>query len=789
MQPLNFVQDISYHKRIPRDDLIHHLLGNGHLQAMVQVTENRTSRNALVLHMMNPDRFENRPKSSSFTFHQQAGPELTLVALYTQNKLYVPHPRQTAFDLQYQMDYSDNVPTFRATYPVDFTIAGDRKKSAFNVEEQLFCPLGHAAVLRRVRVTNQRGLEEERARLFAFLVPNQSLFPEAHYLTENGVAVAGHFERGDEFLGLSAVNQIVDHQVAEFPVPLDDAYNGELGDLASSYDNEKFVRSQETYTNYPLLPGSAHLGPVLALGFDLGAFPPGQSHHIDLIYAYGESEQSVIETVEALREKGWEQARKEVQGYWGSKNDIESGDEALDEFYRAVRAGIYASAAKSGRMDAAIWGYNAEWVRDSSCASLGLIHSGQFERARAVLSHILNDLISPDGMAYGESQFYEPRRAELDQNGEFLHALWQYWVHSRDDSLIREHWDKIAAIAEFPIGPHFWVEEASMVKSERDQRDRDAERHGLKEGFELAHQMWVSLGLNKAADMAAIMENKMLAAKWRGIGERIWHAVLNHPRFNLVENGHLMKRRLPDGSFQRFAKVIPYVHRIDEKTTKVYPRNRHRDGELEPDGSEAWPIAHGMIDPESELAHRTLLRMESLWNFEWDFGGYPLHHPGSEPTKLGSWPMIFYFVTQAALEAREYDTVRRNLRWILSTKDGRGYTWWEYRDADPELQIDHGIAPWFGYGEPVFMFVHHLLGYRPGPESITLNPHLLPELKEVSAHMRCGPHWVNLRYHNNGQRIQKVEVNGKNWTRFTSESVTIEIPSSDVIVETWSQAD
>jgi hypothetical protein len=177
--------------------------------------------------------------------------------------------------------------------------------------------------------------------------------------------------------------------------------------------------------------------------------------------------------------------------------------------------------------------------------------------------------------------------------------------------------------------------------------------------------------------------------------------------------------------------------------------------------------------------------MESLWNFEWDFGGYPLHHTGSEPTKLGAWPMIFYFVSQAAVEARDFDTVRRNLDWILSTKDGRGYTWWEYRDADPELQIDHGIAPWFGYGEPIVLFIHHLLGYRPQPDKIVFHPHLLPEMAHVTARLKCGAWWVNLTLHHHGPTVEKVLVNKQPWTNFDSERVSLEIPDKDIAVEIW----
>jgi hypothetical protein len=394
-------------------------------------------------------------------------------------------------------------------------------------------------------------------------------------------------------------------------------------------------------------------------------------------------------------------------------------------------------------------------------------------------------MVNAEGLTFGESQWYEVDRAELDMNGELLHALWTYWVYTRDGSLIRDQWGKVCTLAEFPLRPEFWREDACMVKGERDVRERDRERHGLLPGFELAHQMWTSLGLARAADMAAWLGESERAAGWRDLSGRIWEAALHHPRYALVEDGHLMKRRLLDGTFQRTAQARPYVHRVDDRTTKLYPRSLKRTGELEPDSFAAWPIAYGLVEPEGELARRTLNRVELLWNQEWDFGGYPLHNVESEPTKSGAWPMILYFVTQAALQARHYDTARRNLDWMLATKDGRGYAWWEYRDADPALQIDHGIVPWIIYAEPIILFVHHLLGFRPTPDEIIVEPHLLPQIRTAQARLRVGAHSVALALHNGGRHVSRVEINGQPSLAFDGDRARLPIPSADVQVEVW----
>jgi hypothetical protein len=79
------------------------------------------------------------------------------------------------------------------------------------------------------------------------------------------------------------------------------------------------MQPQGEYTNYPLLPGSAHLGPVISLSFDLGTLEPGQSAVVDLMYLYGESESTVLETAAKLRQKGIEQIRDEVKDYWAGR--------------------------------------------------------------------------------------------------------------------------------------------------------------------------------------------------------------------------------------------------------------------------------------------------------------------------------------------------------------------------------------------------------------------------------------------------------------------------------------
>ncbi|GMQ93838.1 MAG: hypothetical protein BMS9Abin12_1318 [Acidimicrobiia bacterium] len=782
----HYVADASMHRLSANLDLDQHLLGNGNIQAVVQVTRDKRARNALVLHLMNPDRFEGRNKSDSFTYHQQLGPEYTFVSLVTNEGIHLANPRQAEVDLRYGLSFDDKgIPIFWATYPLDYTFTSARSRTAFHIAEEMFVPEGEAALLRRVTVTNTRGLAQESAKLFVTLTPNQELFPEAHHVTAGDVSVAGAFGDGDEFLSLSILDSPAKHMVAEFPKPLEAIVDDTFG--VGSQDDDDRVQPKASYGNFPVLPSSPHVGAVLAYEIDLGELSEGESRTVDLCYAYGASEQEVVETSSRLRNVGFDDALSASSAPWSGYNHLGFGDQNLDTLFASARSGLHASVASSGRMNAGIWGYNSEWVRDSSLACVGVTLSGQHDIARTMLTRILEGLIDDSGMGFGEARFYTIDEAELDQNGQLLYAVWQYWVHSRDDEFVRQHWDRIRAVAELPLRPEFWVEQAQMVQSTRDTRERDLERHGLEPGFDLGHQTWVTVGLAKAAEMAVMVGDEEPGTRWRERSTAIWESVLTNPEFKLIEDDYFMYRRSLDGVIQRDAKASAYIHwpRFTDPTTHMYPRNLYRKSELEPCSFEAWPIALGLVDPTSALATRSLIRMEQLWNEEWDFGGYGLHNSSSEISKVGPWPMSFYMITQGAVEARNWDTVRRNIDWVMSNADGRGYMWWEYRDANPEFQIDHGIIPWLAYGEAISLLVRNMLGYQPLSDGIEIRPRLLPETTEVSASLRFGSHRVGLVVHNEGPDVVRAVLDGEVVQVGTTEPLKLPVPERDIEIEVW----
>jgi hypothetical protein len=71
------------------------------------------------------------------------------------------------------------------------------------------------------------------------------------------------------------------------------------------------------------------------------------------------------------------------------------------------------------------------------------------------------------------------------------------------------------------------------------------------------------------------------------------------------------------------------------------------------------------------------------------------------------------------------------------------------------------------------------------PEGLIIRPRLLPEQKVVTGRMRNGMIWIDLTIYNEGRYIQRVEINGEEWADVTAESVILDLPGSDMVIEIW----
>ena len=209
-----------------------------------------------------------------------------------------------------------------------------------------------------------------------------------------------------------------------------------------------------------------------------------------------------------------------------------------------------------GCMDASIWQYGREWVRDQALVATGFLMGGDPARASCILRRLLTEFITAEGSAMDSSEARSPDEAELDQNGLLLHAVEQYVRWTGDVSIIDDGWPRIAAAADFPLRPQFAEPVSGLLFNRREFWERH-DVHGVLPGIELAHQVYVSVGLRAAASLARRAGHDAAAERWGAAAQRLKGDSLGHPTHALLSNGALVKRKNLDGSLQDLIAPLP----------------------------------------------------------------------------------------------------------------------------------------------------------------------------------------------------------------------------------------
>jgi GH15 family glucan-1,4-alpha-glucosidase len=292
----------------------------------------------------------------------------------------------------------------------------------------------------------------------------------------------------------------------------------------------------------------------------------------------------------------------------------------IERLFTTSAHGLRASVSDSGRFDASLWQYGYEWTGDASMVAEALVYSGQFEVARSVLENILTRMTIDEGMAMESSRFRGGNSAELNNNGEILKACRTYLDWTGDSDFIEAHYSRIASVANYLLRPEYLNDETGMLCASRDIWER-SEATGILPGYDVAHQTFGILGLRDASFIAHAFGQNNDAAQWTTTAKRMRESFLNHPTHSMIQDGRIIKRRLLDGSIQ--TELRP---RWDDKefqkrfSPEGMPLSSAISKQWEPDISECFPIAFGVIDPSSEIAKNTLASLESLWSQAWEGG-------------------------------------------------------------------------------------------------------------------------------------------------------------------------
>jgi hypothetical protein len=356
-----------------------------------------------------------------------------------------------------------------------------------------------------------------------------------------------------------------------------------------------------------------------------------------------------------------------------------------------------------------------------------LTFSGQHLLAKVMLQRLITDFVKEDGDTIDSSERRHPEEVELDQNGVLLHALNHYVVWTGDLEIVDKNWDKIRIIANFPLQKVFSHPRSGLLANTREYWERH-KAFGIQKGMELAHQMFVSVGLSDAAALARSIDREKEGTFWGSEAKRIKQACLFDERFSLVEDGRFIKRRSIDGTVQDTIQASD-----DAQLPKGVPLSKNGKHLLNPDTSAALSIALGIVSPESTIAKKTMASLEALWNQGWEGGGYGRYHVSSEPDSPGPWPFPSLFMARAYAEMLEGEKVWRILNWMNTIPGAKSGTWFENygeRLAPPFPQV--GVPPWT-WAEMIILLVHHVIGIRPQFGHILIRPKLLPGIRRIKA--------------------------------------------------------
>jgi len=462
--------------------------------------------------------------------------------------------------------------------------------------------------------------------------------------------------------------------------------------------------------------------------------------------------------------------------YWSGLTLVRTDDPDLDHVFGVARSQLPVAVDFRGRMDGSIWQYNLEWVRDQAHVAEALVMLGDRGLARTLLARLLDEFVSAGGDTVDSGRRRPAAEVELDQNGILLNALSTYVDWTGDLAIVADHWDKVSALAEFPLRDEFRHQPSGLLHNRREYWERHA-IHGITDGMELMHQFWVAVGLRAAASMARLVKRSE-AQHWELEAGRLEQSMLEHERYRLVEDGHLIKRRTVHGEWQRTVDIDPEIG-----LPKEIPLTADGEHFLDPDTSCALPIAHGLIDPRGDLAGNTLEYLEQLWNQSWEGGGYSRYHVTSEADSPGPWPFASLFVARAYAEAGDDARVLRVLRWLANKPGGRAGTWFEFDGWKPSPPCPQsGVTPWT-WAEVVILYVHHLLGVRPDAHGITIRPLLLEGLDVIKASVTVRRRRLELtvlRAPSAGDRGGRVGSKQYPWTE---NGVRLPLLESDVAVE------
>lgn len=429
---------------------------------------------------------------------------------------------------------------------------------------------------------------------------------------------------------------------------------------------------------------------------------------------------------------------------WAQTTTVTTADSVVESLFNNVRYTLPGYISDVGIMDAGVFEYGGQWIRDASNTTMGLLEIGRFSLAHNLLAHMMDSMVSKNGNTMISGSFVNPENEEFDQMGELWNAMKNYYYWTGDSTLIKKNASKLIAMTNLPLEPRF-RDSTGMVHDKREYWERF-----LNDGYELAYQVWVIEGLRDAIDLAPMIGAEGYVHKWSKAEAKMLKTMLTDPKYALVNNGALIKRRSLTGKVVDTLRYKGYV--IDS------PALTESKQRLLPDASMALPIDLGIVNPRSKLARNTLNELQSLWDARWSFGGYDRYNTSSQPDQPGPWTFATGFILRAQHAAGMYKRSRRTLKWLYNVQGGHTGAYFEEIPLNRHQEFKDGILPWSS-AEVALFVVNSWLGVGFEGGRVVIKPNLYPGTGQVEADLRYKKSHINLRIDGSGS-VREAVVNG-----------------------------
>jgi GH15 family glucan-1,4-alpha-glucosidase len=251
------------------------------------------------------------------------------------------------------------------------------------------------------------------------------------------------------------------------------------------------------------------------------------------------------------------EALNEVLNYWRSKVERARKVSEFEEAYKvsllALLGLIYEPsggiiAAPTTSLPEVIggqrnWDYRYVWIRDAAYSAEALVKAGLLVKARKVID-FLTAMVDPSSKSFdhplytidgtsppaeeildwleGHKRSYPVRvgnaayiQVQMDVEGAYMHALYEYFKASNDLDYVRESWWAVEAVAEW--AKRGWRNKSTDIWEQR----------GVEEHFVHTKVMnWVAL--DRASKLALALGNRDQASEWEAVANEVKEDVLKN---------------------------------------------------------------------------------------------------------------------------------------------------------------------------------------------------------------------------------------------------------------------